>query len=294
MEKHAIQIGKLGSILGVLAGFVELSIGPRILPWIGNKESPFVLGIVTVILSGIAYFSFFLAGEQALPTNDRKLAIFLGVLLPAVICFTTVGRLWYLPGSLLLFTSFLLASKYWIRRSREKSLSLSSKYSQTDQIIGATGSLFILTSFGLAFFISTFGLFQAEILVDANNIRVQVAPMDIVRLENLTANVNTMEEREIGLVMFVYILLILGASISLISSLADSRFFRLIGGLIVLAGLILFPVAIPMILEPMGVPPVNLLELFGSLGAGWYLSTIGMILIMISSLFRYKLRNGNN
>jgi len=30
MEKHTIQIGKLGSILGVLAGFVELSVGSRI------------------------------------------------------------------------------------------------------------------------------------------------------------------------------------------------------------------------------------------------------------------------
>jgi len=138
VEKLAIQIGKLGSILGALAGLIELSIGTRILPWIGNKESPFVLGLVTLILSGIAFFSIFSASNHAVPTNNRKLAIFLGVLLPAVICFTTVGRLWYLPGSLLLFTSFLLAFVYWIRRSKDSSpLHVSRKF-QINQIFNRT------------------------------------------------------------------------------------------------------------------------------------------------------------
>ena len=40
MGKHAIQIGKWGSAFGVLAGLTELSIGTKILPWIGNKENP--------------------------------------------------------------------------------------------------------------------------------------------------------------------------------------------------------------------------------------------------------------
>ncbi len=93
MEKLAVQIGKLGSSLGALAGVIELSIGTKILSWIGNKENPFVLGLVTVILSMFALFSIVSVGRRVSINNDRKLAIFLGVFLPAAICFTTVGRL---------------------------------------------------------------------------------------------------------------------------------------------------------------------------------------------------------
>ena len=55
-----------------------------------------------------------MARRQEAHTNDGKLAIFLGVLLPAAICFTTVGRLWYLPGSLLVGSAALLAYEFWI------------------------------------------------------------------------------------------------------------------------------------------------------------------------------------
>jgi hypothetical protein len=94
MDKLAIQFGVLGSMLGALAGLIELSIGAQIRPWIGNKENPAVLGLVTLLLSGMALGAIVSARNLEMPTNDSKLAIFLGVLLPAVICFTTVGRLW--------------------------------------------------------------------------------------------------------------------------------------------------------------------------------------------------------
>ena len=113
MVKLAIQTGVLGSALGALAGLIELSIGAQIRPWIGNKENPAVLGVVTLLLSGIAFGAIMSARNFEMPTNDSKLAIFLGVLLPAVICFTTVGRLWYLPGPLLLITAVFLAYEYW-------------------------------------------------------------------------------------------------------------------------------------------------------------------------------------
>lgn len=294
MEKLAIQLGKLGSILGVLAGLIELSVGARILPWIGNKESPFVLGLVTTILSIVAFFSVFLAGKKSLPTNDRKLAIFLGVLLPAVICFTTVGRLWYLPGSLLLFASFLLAFVYWIRQPAERSLIPVSRNFRIKQIFGVIGSLLVLTSVGLAFFINSFGLFQSDILVEANQIRFQVVPMDVVRLENLSTNVYKVEEHENRVVMFVYIMLILGASIALISSLADSKIIKFIGGAIVLMGLIFFLVEIPGILVQEGAPNIKFPYFFSSLGLGWYVSLAGVALIMIQELFHFRTWEGKS
>lgn len=294
ITKLAIKLGKAGSIIGGLAGLIELSIGTKILPWIGNKESPFALGLVTLILSAVAFFSIVSASKQSVLTNNRKLAIFLGVLLPAIICFTTVGRLWYLPGSLLLFTSFLLAFEFWISQSKESSSSKGSRTVQLKQVIGVIGSLIILVSVSLAFFISNYGLFQSEILVDSNRTLIQVVPMDIVRLENLHTNENMIEEFEVGFVMFVYIFLILGASIALLSSMADSRLFIFIGGVIVLAGLFLFLLEMPGLLGQMGAASVKLLDLFRSFGLGWYISMSGVALIMIASLFQFQPRNVNS
>lgn len=288
MRRFAIQLGKLGSVLGALAGLIELTIGTRILPWIGNKESPFALGFVTIILSTVAFLSILSARKYVAPTNDRKLAIFLGVLLPAAICFTTVGRLWYLPGSLLLLSSIFLAYTYWFCQSKvSSSLKVSRKF-RVNQIIGGIGSLLVLTCVAIAFFISSFGLFQSEILVKANLIRFQVVPMDIVRLDSLSANVNFIDEIEVSLVMFVYIFLILGAAIALVASLVDSRIFRGIGSFIVLTGLVLFIIELPVIVGQTEYPSLDYLSLIGSLGMGWYISFFGMILILIASLYQFN------
>jgi hypothetical protein len=114
MRKPAIRLGIWGATLGMLAGLVELGIGSPIRPWIGNKENPAILGLVTMLLSGMAFAAVTVARKQEAHANDGKLAIFLSVLLPAAICFTTVGRLWYLPGTLLVGSAALLAYEFWI------------------------------------------------------------------------------------------------------------------------------------------------------------------------------------
>ena len=68
MKKPAIQLGICGAALGMLAGLIELSIGAQIRPWIGNKENPAVLGLVTILLSGMALGLY--RGSQARNTNQ--------------------------------------------------------------------------------------------------------------------------------------------------------------------------------------------------------------------------------
>lgn len=291
MEKYAIQIGKLGSALGVLAGLTELSIGTDILPWIGNKENPVVLGLTTLLLSTIAFVSVSSANKHIHLTNDRKLALFFGIFIPAAVCFTTVGRLWYVPGTLLLATSLLLGHGFWFGHAKISSTKIISRKFGADQIIGVIGSLFILVSVVLAFSNSIFSLFKSQILANTTHVRFEVFPMDIVRFTKISGSIITVDDTEVRLMMVVYILLILGASIALISSLVKSRIFSGIGGIIIFTGLILFLFWLPEILALAKLPSVRLQDIIRSLGIGWYISIVGMSLIMITSLF--KIQTGN-
>jgi hypothetical protein len=286
IEKLAIQSGILGSALGILAGLIELSIGAQIRPWIGNKENPAVLGLVTLLLSGMALMAVMSARKLETPTSDSKLTIFLGVFLPAVICFTTVGRLWYLPGPLLIGTALLLAYEYWVSPSLSGAPETFSNTEWVRRIIGGIGSVTILTSVGMAFWKSQFGLFQSEVLGNAERIRIQVLPMDFVRRIYLSGSMTTVEDIEVSQVMIVYLLLILGAGLAFIASLTASRLFIGIGSAIVLTGLLIYLVWLPGILAQAQYTSEGLLNLIGSLGWGWHISTTGMSLTLIASLFR--------
>ncbi len=287
MEKIVYKIGKSGSALGVLAGLIELSIGTKILSWIGNKENPVMLGIITILLSVIAFFSVRSADRHINPTNDRKLATFLGIFIPAAICFTTVGRLWYLPGTLLILTSLFLGYEYWFCKSSGRSVKIISGKLGLNQITGAIGSLMILASVVLALSNSVFGLFKSNIYTNTDHFSFEILPMDIVRLTKISDSIITVENIEVRLVMVVYILLLLGAGIALIASLVKSRIFKGIGGILVFTSLLLSLVWLPQILSQTNLFLVRFENTIGSLGIGWYASTVGMCLIMISSLFKF-------
>lgn len=288
MRNHAIQLGKLGSVLGIIAGIIEIFFGTQILPWIGNKENPVVLGFITLFLSTIAFISATSALNHDQSTDEQKLVIFLGVLLPATICFTTVGRLWYLPGFLLTVTCLLLGYEFWFNKSKDTSAKLTLRKFDASQIIGGISSLVILASIVLALFNSIFGLFKFEIILKGNYHLFEIFPMDIVRFTKISGSVMTIENIEINLVMYVYIFLILGSVIAFISSLVNSRIIKGIGGILILIGLSFFCIWLPEILVQAKSPSLGLQQIIKSLGIGWYISIIGMGLILISSIFKVQ------
>lgn len=98
----ATQLALAGAGLGVVAGVVQAAVGSRVPDWTGNKGSPVALGILTVLLSLLAAGC--ALGWARVPRHDagRRLALTIGLLIPAGLCFSTVGRLWWLPGPLLL------------------------------------------------------------------------------------------------------------------------------------------------------------------------------------------------
>ncbi len=276
MKKLAIRLGTWGAALGILAGLVELSFGSHIRPWIGNKENPVALGIITLLLSSLALTALLFASKRDPMTRNGQLTVFLGVLLPATICFTTVGRLWYLPGSLLLAAAALLGAEFWV--TPRPTVSAENAGGAWRLMVGL-GSLVVLLSIGLAFWQSSFGLFQVEIPVRADRLRVEVLPMDFVRRTAFTHGIGLVENIESGQVRSVYLCLMLGAALAFIACLVSSRLFSGIGGGLVLLGLLLFLAWLP------GITPVYA-GLLKSLGWGWYLATAGLIMMLSGAFWK--------
>lgn len=102
------RLGVAGSLLGIAAGIVQWALGAEIPEWTGDKLHPEQLGIITIVLSLLALASVrYVASTPRLPPRSRWWLV-LGILVPAGICFTTVGRLWYVPGPLLIAAAVLL------------------------------------------------------------------------------------------------------------------------------------------------------------------------------------------
>jgi hypothetical protein len=89
----------VGAGLAAAAGLVQATFGDRIPSWTGNKADPGPLGVLTMALGAVAL------GAAILLTASVRGTVRVGaataIALVAVIGATTVGRLWYVPGSLL-------------------------------------------------------------------------------------------------------------------------------------------------------------------------------------------------
>jgi hypothetical protein len=273
MKKLAIRLGTWGAVLGMLAGVVELSLGAHIRPWIGNKENPFVLGWVTLVLSGLAWMTVRMARKHFPQTADAKLATILGVLVPAGVCFTTVGMLWYLPGILLSLSVSLLIADFWNHRPGAAI--------HPWRWVSGLGALINLLSFGSGFWSDTFGLFREMVPVRADRLLLQVLPMDILRRTVYAFGVERVETFESSPVMVVYLLFALGSGISLLASLASSRLFARIGGGVSLAGMLFFLWQLPAIFQQANFQSIS--PIWVSLGWGWYLTMLGTALTLLGT-----------
>ncbi|MGB8019740.1 MAG: hypothetical protein WCF04_00765 [Candidatus Nanopelagicales bacterium] len=101
-------LGLAGVALGVAAGLTQLVAGSTIPAWSGNKIDTVGLGITTIVLSLVSGLGLWYLGLP-LPRWARR-AVLLLVLACAAVCFTTVGRLWYVPGPLLVAAGLLAFS----------------------------------------------------------------------------------------------------------------------------------------------------------------------------------------
>ena len=120
----ATALGVAGGLLGVLAGAAQALVGPRIPDWTGAKLAPVGLGLLTIALSLLAVYAAHRQADAGASARSRALCS-AGLLAPGLLCVTTVGRLWYLPGPLLVAAGILtitsvgetvgLLTRNWLR-----------------------------------------------------------------------------------------------------------------------------------------------------------------------------------
>jgi hypothetical protein len=134
-RRVAAGLGLTGSALGVAAGIVQAVAGSDIPQWTGNKNTPVALGLLTIglsVLAGIAA----LAQRRPLSVPGRA-ACALGLVGPALLCLTTVGRLWYVPAVLLLAAGLSTVDSW-----RETAAVLARDWSRV--LLGALGAFQLL------------------------------------------------------------------------------------------------------------------------------------------------------
>lgn len=99
LTRLAAWLGVVGATLGLIAGLVELTAGGAIRSWVGDKNDTTRLGLATISLALIALTAALALLTRRATSPQQRLAVAAGLLLPGLICFTTVGRLWYVPGA---------------------------------------------------------------------------------------------------------------------------------------------------------------------------------------------------
>lgn len=156
----AARLGGSGALLGVVAGIVQVAWGSEIPAWTGAKQSPTALGLLTIALSVLAGAAAVRQGSRRLTTGGRTACA--GVLLgTGLLCFSTVGRLWYLPGALL-----VLAGLTTIDRWRD-----------TASGIGRDWSRCLLSALGITELLMVAGTTTATAVVGAvGGVTLMVAP----------------------------------------------------------------------------------------------------------------------
>jgi hypothetical protein len=105
LSRLGARFSLAGASLGIVAGLAELTLGPHIRSWVGNKQDTTRLGLATITLSAIALLAAVTWLRRRDASTGTRLLIVVGLIVPGAICFTTVGRAWYLPGALLLFAT---------------------------------------------------------------------------------------------------------------------------------------------------------------------------------------------
>ena len=277
----------------MLSGLLELTVGASIREVIGNKENPVALGVVTLILSAVALTASEVGRRTTPRSTNARLAVILGQFVPAVICFTTVGYLWFVPGPLLLVSTVLLVGRFVHARpvdnrgveEDDRDTARAASPPKLERLAAFTGAVVVVGSIALSFLSPDFSPYLVEGTVDGVAHRYAVAPVDSINHVAVAGSGRTKENIESSPVRLVYVLLLVGAAVSLVASVAGSRLFVIAGGGIIVAGSMLLVGSVPNILTAIGRDSQVLTGAHSqTLWVGWYAALAGGLLTILGSL----------
>ncbi len=110
----AARLATIGGSLGILTGAIQTTIGSHITDWTGSKDRPVALGLLTIMLSLSVVAAARSLRSIAGPRPETLAAIAIWLIVVALLCSTTVGRIWSIPGALLLAAAgFTIAGCGW-------------------------------------------------------------------------------------------------------------------------------------------------------------------------------------
>jgi hypothetical protein len=171
----------MGASLGIVAGLVELTLGPHIRSWVGSKQDTTRLGLATITLSAIALLAAVTWLQRRETSPGTRLLIVVGLIVPAAICFTTVGRAWYVPGALLVVAAAMTASE--LRQDAREVVETISRHwlAALTVILGAFYVFLGATALGAAGMLGIFGgIMIIAVVALSSRIPPRVTPLVLV------------------------------------------------------------------------------------------------------------------
>ncbi|MFW3146369.1 MAG: hypothetical protein ACMUIE_06120 [Thermoplasmatota archaeon] len=272
--KAAIAAGAAGAIFGLL----QMVSGSS--SWVfGSKEQPVVLGLITILLAFMALFSSYKwLKRDKLGKGENPIILLMGILIPGVVCFFTVGPVWFLPGPVLLVAGGILFRSTMLESGKDLKDTLVRSPSWKMALIFLS-CLFIISPVVLGLLWDDFSLFRTE--VDGSE--VWTAPIDLVRRED---GGKVFEEEVTGLMVINISLLVCGLSAAVSGSMGARTISIGLGASSFLVLVFAFIFAPNILFFQGGQMEQFSTSHFGSASFGFYFSLLGSILEI---LFSWKL-----
>jgi hypothetical protein len=275
----ALKLGMAGGGMGLLSGFVHLVSGSRLSSITGHEENTLVLGLLTIIFSGFALYCTYRSSRETSIDINRRIAWLLGILIPSVICFTTVGFLWILPG----FVFFIAVGILVYEMIKE--------FEEAGELIIATVPYWKRTTTLAGVFVIiiplVFGTFTENTELSSfkdDEGTYYIHPMSSVKKEGIDGNETS--SQVIG-VMIVHMVLMIGAFSALISGQLGARTITIGVGVGIALALLFFFIITPNILFIEGARMSQFdADHFSSISGGWYMAMFGTILLVASQFIK--------
>ncbi len=280
-----LKIGVAGGATGMIAGLIQLTAGGNLEGITGSKDHPFILGLITIILSGFSLYCIYHADKGISKDITRRIAPLIGISIPALVCFTTVGFLWFVPGPLMIASVVLYSLKLHREIADEENWDIP-EIPRWKRLLIASGVILALSPVFLGWALEPFSLAVYERDDEIYSVR----PMDAVEHDHPNG---TVTRSEVTGVLIVHAGLLIGGAVMMVGGQLGSKVVTAGGGAFSIMILLLLLVMIPVILFNEGAEIDHFSgDHFGALSMGFLFSLIGTAVVVTSQFLERKNTGG--